>query len=125
MDRLPSIPVHRWLWPARPVRAIDGDTLELLVDRGFRGTSRERVRLLGVDTPEVVGRNRAAGLAATAYTADWLGGDPAADWPLVIETFRPRERDSFGRWLATIWRVSDGHCLNADLIHAGHAVAVD
>lgn len=116
------MPEFRWLWRARPVRVVDGDTVDVLIDRGFRATQVERVRLLGVDTPEVVGVTKVAGLAARDYVRVWIFGEPLADWPLLLETFKPDGRDAFGRWLCAVWRVSDRRNLNEDLIAAGHAV---
>ena len=37
---------------ARVKRVVDGDTLDLDIDLGFHITLRERVRLMGIDTPE-------------------------------------------------------------------------
>ena len=98
------------------VRVIDGDTIDAILTRdiGFRhvATWRQRLRLLGVDCPEVTGTTRAAGLAATAFTRDWLAAEPCA-----AETIK---QDAFGRWLARIFR-ADGSDLSAALLAAGHA----
>ena len=34
------------------VKIVDGDTVDVLIDLGFNTTKKERVRLLGIDTPE-------------------------------------------------------------------------
>lgn len=131
MIDLPApIPLQLWVYRARTVRVIDGDTIDVLVDHGFHALAVERFRLLGVDTPEVRGETREAGEAARGYTISWLGvaahemptelrSTLTGDWPLVIETSKS---DSFGRWLAMVWRASDGACLNDDLLAAGMAV---
>ena len=109
-----------WVYRARVERVIDGDTLDVLCDAGFRNYRTERVRLLGVNTPELKGATRPAGLAAAGYVTSWLGLVPAdQEWPLIVQTARG---DAFGRWLARVWRRSDGRELNADLLAAGHAV---
>ena len=59
-----------------------------------------------------IGTTRAAGLAATAFTRDWLAAEPCA-----AETIK---QDAFGRWLARIFR-ADGSDLSAALLAAGHA----
>ena len=113
------IPAHLWVFRARCARVVDGDTLDLVVDQGLHTARSERVRLLHVNCPEVKGVTRAAGDAATAYTRTWLGVQPLESWPLIIQT---EKDDAFGRWLALIWRLADGRCLNDDLLAADHAV---
>ena len=105
------------------VRVVDGDTLELRLDLGLRTERVEQVRLLGVNCPETRGPSREAGLAATAFARDWLAAavSVAYPWPLVVRTMKD---DSFGRWLAVVWRRVDDAALNDALVAAGHA-AVD
>lgn len=118
---MPEVPTALWTYRARLERVVDGDTVDLYIDAGFRSYRSERLRLLGVNCPEVHGTSKAAGLASTAYTANWLQQGVALDqWPLVVQTHRS---DAFGRYLATIWRVVDGTCLNEALLEAGMAVA--
>lgn len=122
------MPVHVWTWPAALVRVVDGDTADFLLDTGFRTRrSPERVRLLGVNTPEVVGATKAAGLASKQFTTDWLREAETIGvvWPLLIQTFRPTEHDAFGRWLAMVWRIDTGACLNENLLESGMAVPFD
>lgn len=99
------------------VRVIDGDTIDAILTRdiGFRhiATWRQRLRIAGIDCPEVSGATRAAGVAATVFTRDWLAAAPCA-----AETL---QQDNFGRWLARIFR-ADGSDLSAALLAAGHAI---
>jgi len=112
-----------WHYRARCLKVIDGDTLELLIDTGFRTTRTERVRLLGVDTPELRSSDpeeRERAQAAKTYVEDWLFPDSTAhfdEWPLLIYS---QKGDSFGRWLAEVQR--NGSDLASDLIDAGHGV---
>lgn len=46
-----------WNFRGRCVRVVDGDTYDVLVDCGFSIYHKIRVRLRGVDTPEVYGPN--------------------------------------------------------------------
>jgi len=118
-----------YLYRAKPVRVIDGDTIEVLVDLGFgliMGTEKLpfRVRVLGVDTPELHSKEddtRHKAVLAKEFTAHWIEVATVADktgWPLVIET---EKDDSFGRWLAKVSRV-DGKVLSADLLAENHGV---
>ena len=118
---------HRWLWRARVVRVIDGDTLDLEIDCGFHTLRTERVRLLGVNTPERKGATRDAGSLAAEAAGDWLDRQNGwADycWPLLVETFKA---DAFGRYLARIWPADASPDdtfadLSSHLLSTGHAV---
>lgn len=102
---------------AWPIRAIDGDTIEVKIDLGFRLHRTERVRVLGCNCPE---RTDAGWEAAKLFTEEWLyiyGGDQTGKPGLMLHTSKG---DSFGRWLAVVEAV--GHSLGDDLIQAGHAV---
>lgn len=115
-----DMPAQLWVYRARVIRVIDGDTLDIEIDAGLRAYRHERVRLSSVNTPELKGATRPAGLAAAGYVTTWLGLVPAdQEWPLIVQTAKG---DAFGRWLARVWRRSDGRELNADLLAAGHAV---
>lgn len=112
-------PPDIWNYRARCERVIDGDTIDVTIDSGFGNTRTERLRLLGVNTPERKGATRAAGDAARLFVVEWLSWLEGMEWPLVIKS---SQDDAFGRYLARVWRASDGRELNADLIAAGHAV---
>jgi len=42
-----------YTYPAKLIRVIDGDTLKIQIDQGFRSFRKETIRLLGIDTPEI------------------------------------------------------------------------
>ncbi|RMH81569.1 MAG: nuclease [Actinomyces sp.] len=108
-----------WRYRAQVRRVVDGDTLDLDVDLGFHLRALIRVRLQGVDTWEVRGPERPAGLEAKAFVERWLEVDQDH---VIVETTKTGK---FGRWLARITRPSDGADLGVDLLAAGHGVAVD
>lgn len=96
-------------------RVVDGDTIDVDVDMGFRAwRMSERLRLAGINAPETRGAERPEGLAAKAWIEERLA--PGAE--IVIDT--EKDPDAFGRWIATIWL--DGVDLNASMVEAGHAV---
>lgn len=117
-----DMPDQTWVYRARLERVVDGDTVDVVVDAGFHGFRRERLRLLGVNAPEVHGATKAEGAAATEFTRAWFATEAPAEWPLVIQT---EKSDAFGRFLAVVWRVSDRSCLNRQLLRAGYAVPFD
>jgi micrococcal nuclease len=112
---------HLWVFRARAVNVVDGDTIDVVIDAGFRATRVERLRLLGLNTPERKTPTRAAGDAARAFAMAWLdlAASDGDEWPLVVQT---EKSDAFGRYLATIWDRATGRCLNDDLIASGNAV---
>jgi micrococcal nuclease len=96
---------------ARVVNVVDGDTLE--VDWAGR---RERVRLLGVDTPETVDPDRPIGCygpEAAAFTHRRLQGRT------VRLRFDRQHRDRYGRLLAYL--EVDGRRFNDELLAGGYA----
>lgn len=106
-----------YLYVAEVVQVLDGDTLRVDVDLGFRTSLNTLVRLYGIDAPT---RSSAAGRAATAYVQDWLAGSMG----VVIRSAHPGEYgDKYGRWLATVYQ--DVRCLNQDLVSAGMALSWD
>lgn len=102
---------------------VDGDTLDITFDLGFRMTTKQRFRLYGVDAPE---RFTATGPAATEYVKEWLEQARLADLQIggggdvFLRTHKP-VIDKYGRWLAEVFS-ADGRSLTDDMIAAGHAV---
>ena len=95
----------------RVVAVVDGDTLDVAW-----GERRERVRLLGVDTPETVDPDRPVGCygpEASAFTSRRLQGRT------VRLEFDRERRDRFGRLLAYV--DIDGRRFNDELLAGGYA----
>lgn len=108
---------------------VDGDTIDCRIDCGFDIDGLgARLRLLGVDCPE---RNTPGPwFAAKQFTHDWLTEHRDFKGRFFIRTTRnTRDRDkkdSFGRYLVTVYNLIDGdtcgdHCLNAALLDSGNA----
>lgn len=93
-------------------RVVDGDTVILRIDG-----VRERVRLIGIDTPESVPDNADRvvpyGAVAAAFTEEALEGKE-----VMIET-DAELRDDYDRLLAYVY--VDGEMFNARLLEEGHA----
>jgi micrococcal nuclease len=99
-------------YKATIIEVVDGDTVTALIRLGLYLTATHRLRLLGIDTPELRGPTREAGLAAKAFVVEHLLGRD-----VIIHT---EKDDAFGRWLGLIYL--DGVPFNDLLIAAGHAV---
>lgn len=96
-----------YIYNASLLRVVDGDTVWLRVDLGFRMYAEMSFRLLGINAPEL---NESGGLAAKGAL---LGLLEALGPTFVIQTSKA---DKYGRWLVTIGKV------NALMIEQGHAV---
>ncbi len=99
------------------VGVIDGDT----VDVDFGG-NEERVRLIGVDTPESVDPDRPVqcyGAEASAFVKGLL---PKGTHVRVERDVAPRDR--YGRLLGYLYRSDDDLLVNLVLVEQGYADAV-
>lgn len=85
----------------------DGDTLTVDIDLGFHaGLSSIKVRLYGLDAPEVRGEERPQGLLSRdAVRAKVLGKK------VIINTYRDKV-GKYGRWLAIVYFEEDGAQVN-------------
>lgn len=102
-----AAPADRFTVRGTVTHVFDGDTLEVLLDPGVT----ERVRLIGINTPE-----RGACYAERARTA---ARSLADDRRAVLRGDATQERrDRHGRLLAYVW-LPDGRDLGYSLIAAG------
>lgn len=80
-------------------RVVDGDTFDVLIDQGMRRYPFERLRLAGIDTPEIYGVSRdseeyAAGAAVKSKVEERI-----LDRPVLVRTL---DEETFGRWVAEV-----------------------
>ena len=77
---------------AKVVRWVDGDTVDMVVDLGFKMTAHQRFRIYDLDTPErgEDGYHRAKLLAETSFPVGSKVG---------IRTVKPLASDKYGRYL--------------------------
>ena len=94
----------------------DGDTIEVTIDLGCKVFKVERVRLAGINAPELYGANSEAGKAAR----DWLFMQLHMANVVTVTTSKGAFYDKYGRYLATVY--ADDRNMNEALIAAGHAV---
>ncbi len=108
-----------YVYPARADRVIDGDTMDVCLDLGFGIQRATRVRLLGINCPEIHGPSKPAGLAAKTFVESIVKpGDPL----LVQSRALQPCQDAFGRALVFLWVGQAESTLNQLLINKGHAV---
>lgn len=88
-------------------RVVDGDTYDIIVDLGFNIAHKIRVRLLGVDTPEVYGIKHddpeyKRGVAASDFVKQRLRDGT----PVTLRTVKDK-KGKYGRYLAEVFYRSD------------------
>lgn len=108
-----------WTYRCDIVRVVDGDTLDLRVDLGFRVETNVRARLRRVDTPEPRGADREQGREATDVVRRWITDRadlPEANWSYRVRT---EKTGKYGRWLAEVTHARTGSSLNDVLISHG------
>jgi micrococcal nuclease len=102
------------------VRIIDGDTVDVDIDLGFGiWIHKERVRIMGIDTPESRTRDRVEklfGLAAKKRLEELLGEYS------ILRTIKPgKNDDKFGRILGDF--IDDaGRLVTKIMMEEGHCV---
>jgi len=104
---------------ARVERIVDGDTIVVSFDPATGLGTREKVRLIGVDTPETVDPRKPVelyGAEASRFVTDSILGKT------VRLAFEPTLRDYFGRLLAYVF-LEDGSCFNMVIISEGYGFA--
>ena len=111
-------PKVEFVFNAELIRIVDGDTLELSIDRGFSDHTRMMARLYGCDTPETRGPEAEAGKWVATQVAAWFGDRR----DVVCHSVRYR-RDSFGRSLFHVWL--DDKCITDWLLAKGYAWRTD
>lgn len=115
------------------VRVIDGDTVVLRlaktftldVDFGFHvkdtmaltKSAEITFRLNGINTPEVVGASKTAGLAAKTALEGMIVGKS-----LRVVSHKP---DKYGRWLANVYVQGETASVNQRMIEGGFALPWD
>jgi micrococcal nuclease len=112
----PTAPPGGVLANATVERIVDGDTI---VVHFTDDDGDERVRLIGVDTPESVKPESPVecfGTEAAAFTTSLL---PAGTWVLVERDVEAR--DDFGRLLGYVHRAEDSLFVNLEIVRQGYA----
>jgi micrococcal nuclease len=118
-------------------KVVDGDTLEISIDLGLSvWIHDEKIRLYGIDTPEVFGVKKG--------TPEWELGMKASDFvksilkekdEIIIQTIKDKQ-EKYGRYLAVVYlkvsaeiltgladirSIDDYFCLNDIMVRKGLA----
>ena len=105
-----------YTYKAIVTKIVDGDTVDLDIDLGLGMWSKStRIRFLNINTPEVRGKEREAGLAAKRFVEDII----PIGCSVYITTVKDK-RGKYGRLLGTIY-TDKGANINSLLLDEGHA----
>lgn len=99
---------------------VDGDTIDVTI-----GGDEERIRLIGIDTPEIA---HAASGDRPAQVAECFGDEAHRYTESLLPVGTPVRlerdvvpRDDYGRMLAYVYRAADGIFVNYEIIRHGFA----
>ncbi len=108
------VSAHDYMYPAKVVRIIDGDTIVVDIHIGLKHVIlKEQIRLYGINTPEM--RDQ-AGKDVKKLVVDMI---PPGSM-ITLETIKDK-RGKYGRVLGIIYLL-DGTQLNLWLLNNGHAI---
>ena len=105
-------------YKAKVHRIIDGDTVDVTIDLGFEMTTKQRIRLYGIDTPETRTRDleeKARGKAAKARLLELLND---CGRQIVVRTTK---KGKYGRILGKLLHAKSHENFNQTLLKEGHA----
>ena len=100
-------------YKAKIIAVYDGDTVTAMVDLGFLHFQEMKLRLFGIDTPELRGEEREQGMVVRDLLREMI-----LDKEVEIHSYKDKQ-GKYGRYLATI--VIDGLDINRWLLDEGHA----
>ncbi len=112
-------------YKAEIVNVVDGDTVDAVIDLGLGVKIERRLRLAGIDTPEMFGVKKDSeeykrGLKAKNFVISALGSVENRCWVKTIKD----KTGKYGRYIAEIYFM-DGKNLNELLVEKGLAKQVN
>ena len=111
-------------YKAKVERVIDGDTLEVTIDLGFKITTVQKLRLAGINTPETYNVKKNSeeyqkGMLSKNYVEKRISENNNM---ILIETEKVPEK--YGRYVTKVWLENPDKTLNDELVEKGLAVYV-
>ena len=103
-------------------RVVDGDTMDLIIDLGFKITTNQRIRLRGINTPETYNVKKDSeeykkGMVAKEYVLKRMDENQNQ---VIIET--EKDVGKYGRYIGIIRMEDSDQSLNDELVSKGLAV---
>jgi len=111
-------------YKAKIERVVDGDTIDIVIDLGFKITTNQRIRLAGINTPETYSVKKDTleykkGMAAKNFVVQRIETN---NFEAIVETSKTIGK--YGRYIGTIWLEDSDISLNDELVQTGHAKVV-
>ena len=103
------------------VKVVDGDTVDAVIDLGFSLALKQRLRLTGIDAPELLSKDPAERQLAQE-AKDFLTGKLYSAKAIRIATSKD---DKYGHILAEIHLDDDESSLNDQMVKRGFAWSYD
>ncbi len=102
-------------------RIVDGDTIDVIIDLGFKITTNQRIRLANINTPETYNVKRdseeyAKGIEAKLFVEQRIA---ANNFEAIVET--DKDVGKYGRYIGTIRLADNEITLNDELVKMGLA----
>ena len=114
-----------YCYVAEVVDVYDGDTCTCIVDLGFKTFIKVKIRLSGIDTPEIRTKDlieKKKGYESKSWLSDKILGKK-----VLLHT---NKKGKFGRWLGSIWSIDEEitnkeNSYNIKMINEGYAKPYD
>lgn len=108
-----------YIYKIEVLRVIDGDTIDAVIDLGFDISIQKRIRLHGINAPEVRTKDKkekAKGIKAKEYL------ESVVKYQNNILYLKSMDKGKYGRCIGVLFEVDFDNCsINDDMIHEGHA----
>lgn len=102
-----------YFYKAKIISVYDGDTVTAVMDLGFNITNKIKIRLHGINAPEIRGKQRPEGLKSRDYLRSLI-----LDKDVIIQTLKDK-KGKYGRYIGII-HLEDKN-INELLVESGHA----
>lgn len=108
-------------YKAKVERVVDGDTIDVTIDLGFKITTHQRIRLAGINTPETYNVKRDSeeyknGMIAKQHVIQRIADN---NNNIFVET--NKDTGKYGRYIGIILLEDSEMSLNDELVEKGFA----
>lgn len=104
-----------YTYRARIIDVYDGDTVTASVDLGFHISIQIKIRLKGINTPEIRGEERNVGLLSKVRLEELI-----LNKEVTVKTQKDKQ-EKYGRWLGEIYLPNSEISVNQILVNEGFA----
>ncbi len=114
MEQKKEMIKQEYIYNAKVIAIHDGDTITASIDLGLNISHIIKIRLAGINAPELTGKTKADGIDSRAYLRQLIGSEE-----ILIQTIKD-STEKYGRYLGIIW-IGDVN-VNDHMIEAGYAI---